>query len=202
MTDAAVLTALEKAYTHFDASKGARITTYLSTLVHNEIVDELARESKAAARQEDIDDIKAVVRSYSEELSPEAKEELIRRLRTAITKLSPSDQVILDFYLEDKRSYIARSAETLHISENYVSLRRLRIFKQLPRLMEMTREQYLLYSESFDSIVLADGPTVRSESRRPHLRTWKADGGRTFRPNPILPSLDPDVMARRMLELA
>ena len=54
--DAAVLAALEKTYTHFDASRGAKITTYLSRVVHNEVVDEFVRESKAAARQDDIDD--------------------------------------------------------------------------------------------------------------------------------------------------
>ena len=44
--DAAVLYALEKAFAHYDAQKGAKVTTFLSRLVHNEIVDELARESK------------------------------------------------------------------------------------------------------------------------------------------------------------
>ena len=39
--DSAALTAMEKAYAHFDASRGAKITTFLSTLVHNEIVDQL-----------------------------------------------------------------------------------------------------------------------------------------------------------------
>lgn len=35
--DSADLIAIEKVYAHYDATKGAKITTYLSTLVHNEI---------------------------------------------------------------------------------------------------------------------------------------------------------------------
>ena len=61
--DSAALTAMEKAYAHFDASRGAKITTFLSTLVHNEIVDQLEKESKAAAVQQDIDDVKTAVKA-------------------------------------------------------------------------------------------------------------------------------------------
>lgn len=187
--DAAVLSALEKAFTHFDASRSVKITTYLSRLIHNEIVDEYTRESKAAARQDDIDDIKTSVKSYMEDISPEAKEELIARLQTAITRLSPGDQVILSFWLEDKSSYVARSAETLGTSESYVTLRRFRIFKALPKLMGMTREDYLLYKARNQAVTLASNIKHKLS---PHPIQ------RTFRPNPILPSLDIEAMAERL----
>ena len=63
--DSAALTAMEKAYAHFDASRGAKITTFLSTLVHNEIVDQLEKESKAAAVQRDIDDVKSAIKALA-----------------------------------------------------------------------------------------------------------------------------------------
>ncbi len=189
VVDAAALAALEKTYSHFDASRGAKITTYLSRIVHNEVVDELARESKAAARQSDIDDLRTAVRSYSDDLSPEAKEELIARLRTAIAKLSPSDQVILNYWLEDKSNYVARSVETLGTSESYVTLRRFRIFRQLPQLMGMTREDYLLYTSQ--NTILAKNVVLKSSV---------APIQQAFRPNPILPGLDVGSMAEKLVE--
>lgn len=187
--DAAVLAALEKTYTHFDASRGAKITTYLSRVVHNEVVDEFVRESKAAARQDDIDDIKTAVRAYSDDISPEAKDELIARLRIAIAKLSPSDQIILSFWLEDKSSYVARSVEALGTSESYVTLRRFRIFKAIPKLMGMTREDYLLYEAQNQAIILASN-IKHNLSSHPIQRI--------FRPNPIMPTLDIETMAERL----
>lgn len=190
VVDAAVLAALEKTYAHFDASRGAKITTYLSRIVHNELVDEITRESKAAARQRDIDDIKTAIRSFTDGTPTEAKDELIARLRAAIARLSPSDQVILNYWLEDKSSYVARSAETLGTSESYVTLRRFRIFKQLPQLMGMTREDYLLYANQ--NTILAKNVVLKS-SVSPIQQA--------FRPNPILPGLDVNAMAEMIAGL-
>jgi len=190
VVDAAALAALEKTYAHFDASRGAKITTYLSRIAHNEVVDEYTRESKAAARQKDIDDIKTAIRSFTDGTPAEAKDELIARLRAAIARLSPSDQVILNYWLEDKSSYVARSAETLGTSESYVTLRRFRIFKQLPQLMGMTREDYLLYTSQ--NTILAKNTVIKS-SRSPILQA--------FRPNPILPGLDVNALAENLYNL-
>lgn len=189
--DAAVLSALEKTFTHFDATRSVKITTYLSRLIHNEVVDEYTRECKAAARQEDIDDIKTCIKSYAEDISAEAKEELIARLRIAIAKLSPSDQVILNYWLEDKSSYVARSVETLGTTESYVTLRRFRIFKRLPQLMGMTRKDYLLYESK--NTILANNIPHKSISHIEEL--W------ALRPNPITPSLDCEAMAKRFYTL-
>lgn len=183
--DSAVLSSLEKAYAHYDAKRGAKITTYLSTLVHNEVVDLATKESKKAAVQQDIDEVKTAIRAYADDDSAEARQRLIPRLKEAIAKLSPGDQVILNYYLEDKSSYIARSVEALHVSENYVSVRRNRIFALLPKLMEMTRGDYRRYC--YEETVFA-GFIVRDEAPV-----------RIDMPNPILPSLDLDWMARAVL---
>ena len=183
--DAAVLSSLEKTYAHYDSKKGAKITTYLSTLVHNGIVDEVTRESKNAALQQDIEDLKTAIREYGDDNSAEAREKLIPRLKAAIARLSPSDQVILNYYLEDKASYIARSSEVLGISESYVSVRRNRILKLLPKLMEMTRSEYFKFCYEYERGVLAgrvSGFTVR-----------------VVKPNPIMPSLDLEIMARTLV---
>ena len=195
VVDAAVLAALEKTYTHFDASRGAKISTYLSRIVHNAVVDEYVRESKAAAQQDDIEDLKIGIRAYSDDLSPEAKEKLIARMRTAIAKLSPSDQVILSFWLEDKSTYVARSAEALGTTESYIAVRRHRIFNALPRLMSMTREDYLLYENS-NATVLASNIELHIES----AEAYPTVVSRTPRQNPIM-KVDVGRMAEKMFAL-
>jgi DNA-directed RNA polymerase specialized sigma24 family protein len=185
--DAAVLSALEKVYAHFDSNRGANITTYLSTIVHNEIVDGIAKEAKRAAVQTNIDDLKTAVHAYADDDSPEARERLIPRLRTAIAKLSPSDQVILNYYLENKSSYIARSSVALNVSENYVSVRRNRIFSLLPRLMEMTRNEYLKYCYESNDNALASSMNKSIVIKHLDLH------------NPIVPALDIDRMVEMLI---
>ena len=202
--DSAVLTAMEKAYAHYDASKGAKITTYLATLVHNEIVDLVEKESKAAAAQRDIDDVKTAIKALkaladeapSDTGSSDARAKLIPRLRAAIDKLSPSDQIILNYYLEDKSSYVAKSVHALQVSENYISVRRHRIFKLLPTLMEMTKADYQRFCYDYEGGAFAGGSLINNDSVLFEMTLTR----RRITPvNPIQPSLDLEIMAARLL---
>ena len=202
--DSAVLTAMEKAYAHYDASKGAKITTYLATLVHNEIVDLVEKESKAAAAQRDIDEVKTTIKALkaladeapSDTGSSDARAKLIPRLRAAIDKLSPSDQIILNYYLEDKSSYVAKSVQALQVSENYISVRRHRIFKLLPTLMEMTKADYQRFCYDYEGGAFAGGSLMNNDSVLFEMTLTR----RRITPvNPIQPSLDLEIMAARLL---
>ena len=202
--DSAVLTAMEKAYAHYDASKGAKITTYLATLVHNEVVDLVEKESKAAAAQRDIDEVKTTVKALkaladeapSDTGSSDARAKLIPRLRAAIDKLSPSDQIILNYYLEDKSSYVAKSVHALQVSENYISVRRHRIFKLLPTLMEMTKADYQRFCYDHEGGAFAGGGLMNNDSVLFEMTLTR----RRISPvNPIQPSLDLEIMAARLL---
>ena len=201
--DSAALTAMEKAYAHFDASRGAKITTFLSTLVHNEIVDQLEKESKAAAAQRDIDDVKSAIKALalaeggsSDAGSAAARAKLIPRLRAAIDKLSPGDQIILNYYLEDKDTYVAKSVHALQVSENYVSVRRHRIFKLLPTLMEMTKADYQRFCYDYEGGAFAGGSLMNNDSVLFEMTLTR----RRITPvNPIQPSLDLEIMAARLL---
>ena len=202
--DAAVLSALEKAYSHFDSKRGAKITSFLSTLVHNEIVDELDKESKRTAAQRDVAEVitdirgrKTVLSVEKDDKSPDVRVELISRLRAAIEKLSPSDQVILNYYLEDKSSYIARSVEALNVSENYVSVRRNRLFSMLPKLMEMTRRDYMQFCYEGNGALLGSENYLQFNVVYNKYITVKS----SLRPNPILPSLDLEDMAEKLAGL-
>ena len=205
--DSAALTAMEKAYAHFDASRGAKITTFLSTLVHNEIVDQLEKESKAAAAQRDIDDVKSAIKALalaevgsSDAGSAAARAKLIPRLRAAIDKLSPGDQIILNYYLEDKDTYVAKSVHALQVSENYVSVRRHRIFKQLPTLMEMTKADYQRFCYDYEGGAFAGGNVLGNELIQFNTINTKTSVLPLRRANPILPSLDFGLLTARLLE--
>lgn len=201
VVDAAVLSALEKAYAKYDSSRGVKITTFLSNIVHNELVDEIKKESKEASKQDSIDNLKTAVMGDSRDTSSGALEKMIPRLKKAILKLSPSDQIILNYYLENKSTYVARSAETLNIPQSYISVRRFRIFEKLPKLMEMSRMDYFKQCEEFEcrdfeiyNRSILGGPdiiAISSESTSIEIAVS----------NPILPSLDYDKMARDVMKL-
>lgn len=188
--DSAVLSSLERTFQGFNAAKGVRITTYMSRIIHNEIVDELTRESREAARKDDLEALRKVVQRYGESVSEEKRELVLSRLTEAIKKLSPSDQIILSYYLEGQPSYAESASNELGVSPNYVAVRRLRIFSLLPKLMGMSREQYAALFSVEDDIVLASCNTIlTSITVKPN-----PEGS-----NPINPSVDPVSMARRLL---
>lgn len=181
--DSATLEALQKTYTSFDASRGTKITSFLSTIVHNEVVDELKRQTKEAGIKDDVENLKTIVREFSDDPSAEARARLIPRLMAAIEKLSPADQVILYNYLEDRSGYVTRSAQALQVSDNYISVRLFRILKKLPKLMEMSREDYIRFCAEYEGPVFANNRDVI-------LGSLNISSARPVRKNPIFPSLD------------
>lgn len=144
-------------------------------------VDELKKEAKAAARKRDVDTVKAVVQTIADDGPDKARARLLPRLTEALGRLSAADQVILDFYLEDRSTYVEKSAEALHISKGYVSVRRNRIFSLLRELMEMTPGEYRRHCYEYDENALA------------------ATDGILLQRNPIRPSLEIEVLARKIL---
>ena len=197
--DAAVLAALEKTYAHFDSARGSRITTYLSTLVHNEVVDVLRKESRAANVQDTLDDVKAYLRTLYDECSSARSEEalgtLLPLLKEAVGRLSPSDQVILAFYLEDKANYISKSTEVLHVERSYVSLRVHRIMKLLPKLMGMNKTDYLRICAQYGDTIFAGIGKHRKKTESPARVAPDSSS------NSILPSLDVSALAGKLFIL-
>ncbi len=192
VADSAILAALEKTYSGFDAARGNKITAYLATIVHNEVVDILEKENKAAARQCDIEDLKSAVQKMSDGPSWQTSAMLLKRLKQAIDRLSPSDQVILNHYLEDKANYVTNASRVLGVSDNYVRVRRSRIFEALPKLMEMTGAQYRQLAYDDDSPVFAKQYTTSFECFIVK---------HTEPTNPICPSLDTGTMAASLLAI-
>lgn len=201
--DSAVLAALEKTYQNYNATRGVKITTFLSRIIHNEIVDELKRESKDAARKDDLEALRKAVQTYGESPSEEKREQLLARMTAAIRLLSPSDQIILNYYLEDQSTYVENSVKELGVTPNYVSVRRIRIFSLLPKLMNLSREQYAAFCYDSDD-------TLRSFHSRNIFTTAitsetvsinRSPVNPITQTNPINPALDPAGMAMKVLRL-
>ncbi|MCQ2135585.1 MAG: sigma-70 family RNA polymerase sigma factor [Bacteroidales bacterium] len=130
--DEVVLIALEKTCKSFEASRGKDVTCLLATVVRNELVDALERENKAASRKSDIEDVEVRIRDFiSTQTESQGRDVIIDKLYEAIKKLSESDRIIIENYLDDRRTYVAESAKELCISENNVCVRKNRILEKL-----------------------------------------------------------------------
>ena len=198
VADAATLTTMVTVFEKYDATRGASIKTFINTIVHNEVVNELEKESKGAAKKADFDDLKQTIKEMERDDSAEARRSLIPKMMEVIAQLSPDDQVILNFYLEDKSSYIEKSAEKLNISKNYVSVRRDRIFARLRELMDMTRQQYDAYLASYSPSGPFASVLIRGQERR-QSHTLQYMTRKMDRTNPIMPSLTVSDLANKLV---
>ena len=194
IASAAIVTTMVKAFEKYDASRGASIKTFINTVVHNEVLNELEKETKGAAKKAGLDDLKQTIRDMEQDDSKEARMSLIPKMMEVVSKLSPDDQVILNFYLEDKSSYIEKSAEKLNISRNYVSVRRDRIFARLRDLMNMTKLQYSEYVANYSPSRTVTTSFIRGlVNRCAPIMQYKE------RSNPIMPSLSIPELAEKLV---
>lgn len=147
----AVMEALQKAFVKFDPSRGSSLTTFLSRIVHNELVNELERETKSLSAQSNISTHQEAEYTFRNIVSaiPESTMDGLKvRLRSAILKLSPIDQSILGFFLEDPESFVSKSVESLGVTPGFVSVHKNRALAKLPSLMGMTANDYFdLYED-------------------------------------------------------
>ena len=91
---------------------------------------------------------------------------------------------------------MAKSVHALQVSENYVSVRRHRIFKLLPSLMEMTKADYQRFCYDYEGGAFAGGGLMNNDSVLFEMTLTR----RRISPvNPIRPSLDLEIMAARLV---
>lgn len=185
----AVMESLQKAFVKYDSSRGASLTTYLSRLVHNELIDELEREIKSLSTLNDITTGQEAEFSISNMVSkiPEkAMDGLKEKLRAAILRLSPIDQSILGFFLEDPTTFVERSVATLGVTPAFVSVHKSRALSKLPSLMNMTADDYFALYEDHTFAGKQSG------------KMSKSSGGVSA--NPIYRQFDLETTVRRLFE--
>lgn len=160
--DLGISYALEKAYATYDPDneRGASVQTYLSRLVHNFVLNELAKEGTATGAkkrrgtvEEDNVDVQKVLQSFMNTGNrAETKEELIAEMISCMQKLSGIDQKILSCWMSYARNeYAARAIEELgwednEQTRNLVAGRRFHATEQLREMMEKSRDVYVSIS--------------------------------------------------------
>ena len=179
LTVDAAMEALQKVFTQFEPARGASLGTFLSRVVHNELLREFERETKSLAMLNDVstrDEAEYSLGSLSARIPDNAMDSLKQKLRAAILKLSPLDQCILEFFLEDPSTFIDRAVKELNVTRSFVSIHKCRALDKLPSLMGISAEDYY---EMYDE------PTFMS--RKPE--TVPSAAPSRYR-NPIFPEFD------------
>ncbi len=179
LTVDAAMEALQKVFTRFEPARGASLGTFLSRVVHNELLREFERETKSLAMLNDVsagEEAEYSLGSLSARIPDNALDNLKQRLRAAILKLSPLDQCILEFFLEDPGTFIDRAVKELNVTRSFVSIHKCRALDKLPSLMGISAEDYY---EMYDE------PTFMS--RKPEKVPSSAPS--RYR-NPIFPEFD------------
>jgi len=183
----AVMEALQKAFVKYDPSRGASLKTYISRLVHNELVDELKRETKSLVTLNDVtakQEADISIRDMVSHIPEEAMENLKEKLRKAILKLPPIEQSILGFFLQDPKTFVERSVSALHITPNYVRVHKCRAIAKLPLLMNVSQEEYF---EMYEDHQFAGSMHMIVLRPRSYI-------------NPVCPQFDLDDTVLRLME--
>ena len=167
--DLGISYALEKVYCKYDVDheSKAKITTFLSKVVHNCVLTELGKESTralAGKRKDIVDFAKDPVSCFSKKNKKgnakgfrdyiesgrkfEKKEELIQEMLACVKKLSGVDQIIINCWmLFDKREYTGEAIEQLGWEDtkktrNVVQVRCNRAIEMLQKMMSGVRADY------------------------------------------------------------
>ncbi len=190
MAEDAAIDALQTAFGKYDPTRGASVTTYLSRLIHNELVDALRREARHIPSGSELNESQEAdytLKSVVAQIPDTAMNNLKEKLRAAILKLSPVDQSILAFFIDDPRTFVDKSVRVLNITPNVVSVRKNRALAKLPDLMGVSREEYFgLYEERTFAGFL--------QKRVP------ASIPRTSYTNPVFPQFDLDGTVLRLYD--
>ena len=147
----AALNALQAVYDKYDSSREAapgekrKLKNFIYTAVRNQVSDLLCKENEALKHSGITSGVE--VDTTWEEMRQAASDfymgELKLRLKYAIGQLKPMEQAVLEFYLEDPKTYVKESSAALKITENQVSVQKSRALKKLPDLMRNTPPAYL-----------------------------------------------------------
>ena len=164
-----IANAMQIVYKKYNPVKG-NLYGFLKTVIHNEMFNLLEVEKESLSMVKDISPRMEKDFTWGQmtsEIPDSYMNELISRLRYAIGQLMPMDQAILNFYIDNPKTYIQKSVDAFDIKENLVSLRKNRAMKILPKLMRMTPSDYFdMYEEGQRGISLGFLTTKTQESKQ------------------------------------
>lgn len=156
--DLGISYALEKVFLKYDVDneKHASVKTFLSTVVRNCVLTELGKENTSIGGGGNGISPEDLAKSGKEyrvsdyikyEERYERKEETLKELMACVKKLSPDDQVIIGYWMEDKRTYVARALaefgmEDTKSSRNIIYIRQNRALNLLKAMMGGVKPDY------------------------------------------------------------
>lgn len=173
--------ALQKAFDTYDVDreKKASLNAYLSTLVHNCVLTELKKESTAVNAKNkwsldklpdvgklDMNERGKAFRDYMQyDGRYERKEEVIAKLMKCVKKLNPVDQVIIECWMRNWRTYTKDALEELGWPEDKGGVVQTRRNRAMAALKQMMGGQKPDYRDIMAPTTHADYNAVRRRRR-------------------------------------
>lgn len=156
----AVVDALAAAYINFDDKRGENHIVYMSSIVHNNIVNELKIEQKSLGAS--VDSLGDQEENYTLGIYIANLKQCVRE---SISELSVIDQIILKYYINNPKTYIADVKEDFGLSENVISIRKNRAIKQLASIMKSKA-----YDDYINAQYQGDGTSFGFLQAKPAVR--------------------------------
>ena len=149
--------ALQQAFLKYNPARGVPVSGFIKVIAHNELVDKLKKIENSIGYASEIDPSKEYdynIRSMVSLIPKEVMSHLEEALKEAIKQLQPIEQGILEFYLDNPKTFVERSVEEFGLTPNMVSVRKNRAIAKLPALISVSAEEYY---NSFEEMPLTMG---------------------------------------------
>ena len=132
----------------------------MSSIVHNNIINELKIEQKSLGAS--VDSLGDQEENYTLGIYIANLKQCVRE---SISGLSAIDQIILKYYINNPKTYIADVKEDFGLSENVISIRKNRAIKQLASIMKSKA-----YDDYINAQYQGDGTSFGFLQAKPAVR--------------------------------
>lgn len=202
----AVYYALEKVFQNYDVDRATEkgIEGFIYTTVHNQTLTELSKGGTVVdPLTQDVDTLfkNPAAMGYTKDLSyKQRKEDVLADMMAKLKTLSPEDQELIGFWMDDQRSYIERAIEALGLEDtpgnrNMIAVRfnraKLHLAKAMGGKKPNYRDTYAPFPSASNAIS-KDYVPVEINAKRRRQRLAAAE---------ITKSLDYQYMAERLYDI-
>lgn len=202
----AVYYALEKVFQNFDVDRATEkgIKGFIFTTVHNQTITELGKAiTQIGPLTQDVDNLikNPATMGYTKDLSyKQRKEEVLAEMMMTLKTLSPEDQELIGFWMDDKKTYIERALDVLGLentpsNRNMIAVRFNRAKIHLAKAMGGKKPNY---RDSYAQLPSASNAPLKS-SAPVQLNTKSRRQQKVA--EEITKSLDYQYMAERLYDM-
>ena len=162
--DDSIVRAMQIVYDKYVPSRG-NLYGMLKTVLHNEMSDLVTEETARLSQLKGIGPCEEIDYTWDQmaaEIHDSYMDDLITRLRYAIGQLKPLEQAIIEFYIDDPKTYVEESIEEFGIKPEAVYRYKNRALKKIPALMGMAPSMESHISEELQDTVAFGFLTVKT----------------------------------------